>query len=334
MVKRVPGIIRHSAVHRYIGAETGNRLDGSDCVQGDACRRDQRAPRFQNDVRQGKVPLAADGAHFVAHIPDDGGIIHSAVVFRIGDAQPPAQIQLVRDKSGCLAYRCHEINHDAGGIHERVAVKYLRTDMAVETAQGDMRQSEGVARDVQRLPRLNRGAELGIHPSGRNCLMGVRVNAGRDAQENGLNPAGVRRQPFQCVQLFAVVRHEGADAHFQCVPDVPVGLVVPVKIYARRRESGAAGGVQLPAGHAVHAHAFLGGDAVHMRTAQRLGGVQRQSILPERLQGRLPVYPAHPAHGVLVHDIERRAVRLRQFKRIRPADGKVSCLIDRQVRVE
>ena len=93
-------------------------------------------------------------------------------------------------------------------------------------------------------------------------------------------------------------------------------------------------GVQLPAGHAVHAHAFLGGDAVHMRTAQRLGGVQRQSILPERLRSRLPVYPAHPAHGVLVHDIERRAVRLRQFKRIRPADGKVSCLIDRQVRVE
>ena len=164
--------------------------------------------------------------------------------------------------------------------------------------------------------------------------MGVGVDAGGNTKQDPLTDISLPGQLVQRMQFIGIICNKGANAHVQGVHNIPVSLIVPVEVNALCRESGMAGGVQLPAGHTVHTQAFLRRNAVHFGKAKGFGGVQGKGIRPEVGQRRLPIGAAHGTHSLLIHDIKGGAEGFGKVNRVCASDGQVAFLVHSEMVVQ
>ena len=195
--------------------------------------------------------------------------------------------------------------------------------MAVEAGQPDVRGLEGLLRDLEGLPRLDGDAELGVHPAGVHRLVGVGVDARRDAQKDVLGDAVFPGHAADAAQLLEIVHDEAGDARLDAHAYLPQGLGAAVEVEPVRGKARLERGVQLPGGDNVRADALIVRDAVDLLEAQGLAGHQGHAARGEVFFHRVGVAAHIPAQQGLVHDVEGRAELLRQGHGVHPGHGEV-----------
>lgn len=100
------------------------------------------------------------------------------IVFGIRDAEAAAQIQFGQRNAGFLPDLRHKIEHHFRRMDERLLVEDLRTDVAVQAAQGNPFGSGRRLHRAQRVPVLQRKAEFRVDLSGADEGVGMRLHAG------------------------------------------------------------------------------------------------------------------------------------------------------------
>ena len=166
-------------------------------------------------------------------------------------------------------------------------------------------------------------AELGIEHARRRLGVGVRIDAGRKAQEHGLARAAFPRQPVEQGQLVEVVHGHAAHAFVEGGGQLGGALVVAVEGEAVGGEAGGAGHGQLAAADHVHAQPLLRDDGGEGQAEPGLGRVEHGDVGPARAE-----FAAERACGFaeigLVEHVEGRAVLLRQRAQVAAAEGQPS----------
>ena len=99
--------------------------------------------------------------------------------------------------------------------------------------------------DLLGLSRLDGGAELAVHLAGGDGLVGVGVDARRQAQQHLLLDAPAASLGLNGLDLLHVVGHEVADVVVHAVDDVLVRLVVAVEVGVGQIVARLQGGVDL-----------------------------------------------------------------------------------------
>ena len=208
--------------------------------------------RLDDQARRGK-PI---GLERLVGGPHDGlrvlGRGRRVLVPGVGDGEAAAGAELLHlepllaegggERDDCLDCRCVGLQLEDGGAK-----------VEVEAHEAKMGRSKGPAHRLRRVSRGQRKSELAVQHAGCGVRVSVRVDAGRDAEENprGLAPGG--GQTLQAVQLRQVVDHNLPHAVVEGLRQLRLRLVVAVEVDGLRGECHALGYGQLPAGHHVHA---------------------------------------------------------------------------------
>ena len=140
----------------------------------------------------------------------------------------------------------------------------------------------------------------------------MRVDARGDAQQHLLAQRARGGLLGQGDQLVAVVHDEAAHAPVKRVGDVRVGLAVAVVVDLLRRKARGQSRADLAGGDRVDPQSLLGHDAVDLPEGGGLARIKRQRVLTEGVAEGRAVHPAVAADAILVHQIQRRAVGVRQ----------------------
>ena len=108
-------------------------------------------------------------------------------------AVPAADVELFRFIAQITLQKRHEADHDINGTLKHVLVEHLGTDVAVQAPQF---QAAAVQRETAKresLTGFDRPAEFDVDSSGVHCLVAVRIDAGRHAQQDLLSDAAAGR---------------------------------------------------------------------------------------------------------------------------------------------
>ena len=166
--------------------------------------------------------------------------------------------------------------------------------------------------DLLGLSRLDGGAELAVHLAGGDGLVGVGVDARRQAQQHLLLDAPAASLGLDGLDLLHVVGHEVADVVVHAVDDVLVRLVVAVEVGVGQIVARLQGGVDLAGGYHVDAHALLPHDLVDALEGVGLAGIQGTAGRAEMLLEGILIHAALMADIVFIQQIQRCAVLLSQ----------------------
>ena len=175
--------------------------------------------------------------------------------------------------------------------------------------------------DLLGLSRLDGGAELAVHLAGGDGLVGVGVDARRQAQQHLLAYTAAAGLCLDGLDLLHVVGHEVADVVVHAVDDVLVRLVVAVEVGVAQVVARLQRGVDLTGGHHIDAHALLPHDLVDALEGVGLAGIQGAAGRAEMLLEGILIHAALMADIVFIQQIQRCAVLLGQRHGILP--GKV-----------
>ena len=203
--------------------------------------------------------------------------------------------------------------------------------MAVEPPQIDGGEAQGVLQHLTGLAGLYGGAELAVHLAGGHSVIGVGVYARGEAQKQLLAYALFRGDGGDGVQLLPVVHHEVAHPQVHGEGYVPIGLVVALEEGSLHGEARLHGGVQLPGGHGVYAHALLFGYLVNALEGVGLAGVDGQRAGAEALPEGFHIHAHVLPQPHLIHQVERGGVLLRQFHRVVAPEKQASVFPYRQI---
>ena len=195
----------------------------------------------------------------------------------------------------------------------------------METHQRHVRQRARTLEQRFCLPGLNGCAELGVHLSGGDRFVGMRIDPRRQPQQDALLLAKRSGNEVDRIQLLVVIRHKVTDALLDRILNLRVGLVIAVEIGLFHRESRQRRRVDFPGGHNVDAHTLAAHDFVHPLEGRGLAGVQRPRIFAKVPAERAQIHAAVFADARFVHEIQRRTVLLRKLH------GIVTCKIQRAV---
>ena len=255
--------------------------------------------------------------------PGDVGLL---VRIHIAHAIAAAEVERLCRITELFFQFTHEGQHQVDGVLKDRLVEDHRAHMAVQTVECHVRHAQSGAHKVQRLAGADGDAELHIHASGVHRLIGMRVDAGGDAQQDLLPHAACSRLAVERFQFLIAVHHEAAHAMVEGIADIGVGLAVAMEPDQFRRESRLERGVDLAAGHAVDTHALLFHDAVHLFEGTGFACVKGQGALPEGCAEGVFIHAAVEADAVFVHEVEGRSAAFGQRR-----DGLV-CKEQRTVR--
>ena len=313
-VQAVAGIVRHAAVHDGIALIAGDALDAADRVDGHTRVRHDAPPRLHEEARQAQPVFGRPLFQIGGHLAQTGGNVDGRVALLIAHAVAAAQVQFVELQAQLVLDLAHKGEHDIDGALVDVLPEDHGAHVAVQARHLHMLHAQRGPHELHRLAGLHRDAELHVHRPGVHGLIGMGIDARRDAQEDLLPDTARGRFLLQRDQLVAVIHHKAAHALRQRVGDIRVGLAVAVVIDLLRREPRLQCRMDLPHGDAVHAQALLGHDAVHLLETGRLAGIERQRPVPEMRPEGLPVHAAVGADAALIHQIEGRAIASGQFR--------------------
>ena len=333
-VEAVARIVGHAAVGDDVALEARDPLDAADRVDGHARVGDDAAARLQQEAR---LRQGARGERFPqtdGHFADAGRDIRARVAVDVAHAVAAAEIQLLKGEAQLVTHLGHEVDHQIDRAQIHVLVEDHRADVAVQTGELQLRHAERGAYEFHGLAGLDRHAELHVHRAGVDSLVGVRVDARGDAQQDLLPQAARLGRLAQGDQLVTVVHDEAAHAAIERESDVPVRLAVAVVIDVLRREARRERRGDLAGGDRVDAEALLGHDAVHPLEGGGLARVERQRVRAEARAHGLAVHPAVLADAVLVHQIQRRAVAVRQITDRLPGKAQRSVRVSADIVTE
>ena len=228
-----------------------------------------------------------------------------------------------------IFHPAYEIKHYLRRSYKHVGIKYLRADVAVESAELYRVKPHSVNAELLRLSRLNSRAELRVDLSRRDRCVGVRIDTGRQTQKNALSHPARRRDPRNSVKLLNIINDEVADTVIHRVFNIRVGLVVTVEIGTLHRESRRHGSVYLARGNHVDAHTERLHYSVYFLVGCRLAGVERHSLLAEGFAHSLKIDPTVFSYFVAVGQIERSAVFFSQLDGVSARKGQMPRVVHR-----
>ena len=324
LVERIAGIVRHASVNDDVVLVARDALDAGDGIDRHAGVGDDAAPRFHQEEGECQTVFGAALLQVPRDAADAGGDVDVLVGVEIAHAVAAAHVQHLRHKAEAFMELRHEGGHHVDGILKDRLVKDLGAHVAVEPLDRERGQAEGILHKGVGLTGLHRDAELHVDGAGVDGLVGVRVDARRDAQQHLLNDLHARGLFSQLPQLVGVVHDEVPNALLQGVADVGVGLPVAVEKDLFRGEARREGGVNLTRRDGVDAHALLLRDAVHRAEGGGLPGIERERLFAEAVAEGPGVHAAVVTQALLVHQVERRAVLLRQRRHRMPGKLQTS----------
>ena len=190
-------------------------------------------------------------------------------------------------------------------------VEDLRADVAVQPEQAQrLGPGEDAARRLEGVPPGQRQPELLVLVGRRDELVGVRLDADGDADEDRRDDAELGRDRGDALDLVEGVDDDAAHAVVEGVADLGDALVVAVQADAVARDAGPLGHGELAAGAHVEVQALVVDPPRDLGAEERLAGVEhvgttRQAV--EHLGIRLLEIPCARTEVVLVDDVCRRA---------------------------
>ena len=191
----------------------------------------------------------------------------------------------------------------------------------MEPDEVDPGMSERLLHGRPGLAVLDREAELGIELAGRDEVVSIRLDAGRDAQL-GLDLAALRHRSQEELEFIGAVDHDrAARPHRQC--QLLGGFVVAEEVNSVGREAGPHGQVELTGGDDVEAEALLGDNPEEGGAGEGLGRVEhlaRPVHRTDELGRPLP-------YGVFVIDVERGAELPGEVDEVAPPDLHVAARV-------
>lgn len=200
---------------------------------------------------------------------------------------------------------------EAGGVED------LRADVRVDAYQFERVQAQHPAHRLGRVPAAQGETELLVLVRGGDELVGVRLDADRDADLHPLPPAQLLRGVRHPDDLLERVHHDPPHPGLDGLADLLRGLVVavqrdPVGRHPRGQRNG-----QFPAGAHVEVEPLLVQPAHHGAGQERLARVEDVGV---RAEGLAPGTAAGPEVG-LVQDVGGGAELLRETADVQSADG-------------
>ena len=266
--------------------------------------------------------------------PDVPRNVHHGVTLQVPHAKAAAQIQCLGHKAVGLAHRLGKVQQNIDRIAERLCLKDLGTDVAVEALNDQVLPAQRVGNEPRRLPRLDGHTELAVDASGVDGLQGMGVDARRHPQQHPLADAPHPGGLVQPGQLLVVVHDEAPHVAVQGIGNVLVGLVVPVEVELLRREPTGQGRVDLARRDHICPHPLLVQHGVEALKAQGLSGKQGVRALRHILPERLDIGPAVLPQLVLVQDVQGGAKFLGQGHGVQAAHGQVALFVHSQVIIQ
>ena len=206
--------------------------------------------------------------------------------------------------------------------------------MAVEAPEVDGRKPQGIAHHLLGLASLDGGAEFAVHLAGGYGLVGVGVDARRQAQEDFLADALLGGNAGDGVQLLPVVHHEVPNAIVHGEGNVPVGLVIGVKVRPLQGKAGFFRCVYFAGGDHVDTHALLPGNLIHALEAAGLAGIEGRGRSAEVLGKGAQVHAHILPNAHLIEEIEGCTVFLRQGHGVMAAEEEMAVGADGKVAAE
>src|SRR5690606_12839422 len=107
-VERGTDVVAHAAVHTYVGANAIDVLDGTDLVEREHGRPDQRPPGLDRQVRQGEAPCRTLLLHDLEHAGGEVAWRGRVVLCGVRDAKAAAEIELGHLDAELTAERVRE----------------------------------------------------------------------------------------------------------------------------------------------------------------------------------------------------------------------------------
>ena len=311
-VERIAGVVRHAPVDDDVVLVARDALDAGDGVDRHAGVGDDAAARLHQEEGQRETVCGAAQLQVLRNAADAGGDVDVLVGVEVAHAVAAAHVQHLRHIAEALVQFRHEGGHHVDRVLEDRLVEDFGTHMAVQSAHRERGQAERVLDKGIGLAGLHRDAELHVDGAGIDGLIGVRVDARRDAQQHLLHDVHARGLFGQLPQLVGIVHDEVPDTLFQGVADVSVGLSVAVEEDFFRGEARRERGMDLARRDGVDAHALLVHDPVHCPESSGLPGIERERALTKAVAEGLGIHAAVMAEPLLIHQVERRAILLRQ----------------------
>jgi hypothetical protein len=199
------------------------------------------------------------------------------------------------------------------GAPKRIELQELGADVHVDPSQAQALGRSDAIHDDRRVGE--REAELRVGLAGRDVVVGVAADVGRDADHHGLRPL---RQVLQRRELVGVVDDDRPHACLDSLLQLARGLGVAVQDDPLRRDPGAHRDRKLAAGGDVRADALLSQDADDRGAGERLG--REGEMDAGRLLGeRLAEAARAGAQVVLGDHVGRRADLARELDEVAPA---------------
>ena len=310
VVEHRPEVVGHAAVDGDPGRDVA--LDRLHRVQGDGRVGYQRPARLQQQ------PLV--GTEVIVHRADD------RIDVPLGRRRPlTGRVRRSESATEVVDAVVAERRDRSDRLSERLELEQLRADVEV---QPDELERRALPQAGDRGGCLgDREAELRVRLSGRDLLMRVARDAGRDPDQDLLAAAELARDPLEALELVERVEHDVAHTRLERLPQLACGLGVAVQIRAPRIEAAPQRQRELAPGGDVARESLLGERPVDGRARERLGGEQDVEVAVasgERIDERAGA----GAQVVLDHYVDGSPEFPRKLDRVAAAELEPSALVD------
>ena len=254
----------------------------------------------------------ARGGARVGHRPAPLGDRGRRLAFDVRDSEPAPDRQLIQSKR--VDERCERLD----GLLEELSDEHLRADVRVDPDQLDRFGRRGAVHRSVGITRRESEPELGVVLAGHDVLVGVRLDAGRDAQQHLRHPSVGDVHPLQAIEFIEAVNDDATDAGVAGHAQLVITLVVAMQDEPVGRDIGGQRHMQLSTTRYVDAHALFVDQPSHGRAEERLGRVSHS--VPE---GGDRLAAARPEVGLVV-DEHRRAIGRSQRVEVAPGDQQLA----------
>ena len=217
-------------------------LNGSDCINGNAFCSDHRTTGLNKYKRKLNIFLLC----FL--LDNNRNSLHifrkrlRGIRFKILNAESSAEVEFSDFISyGFFDFR-NKINHNLCSKFKRRNIKYLRTDMAVKSAEVNAVGFNRKLNCGHSFARLKSKAEFRINLTGSYKRMRMRIYTGFDSQHYLCNLTGFRSQRAQPFKLLHIIDNYSADIIVKSHCKLIISLIVAVETNTFRRETGLNGG--------------------------------------------------------------------------------------------
>ena len=331
LVQNIPRIVTHTAVNGNIGADVRDHLNAAYGVQCDAGRRCNGATRFNENKRPLYIMRCAEAVDYLCngfHIC----IIRQRIVFLgIANAKAAAQVQILCLIVQLMLQLFDEFHHDFCRSSKALCVQNLRTNVAVQAAQFQVRIRQRLLYCLICLTGFQRKSELAVNLAGADEIMGVRIYTRLDAEQNRGSQMLFSCQLIEVLHLIDIVYHNAANAIVQRHRQFFGSLVVAVEASLGYIKACLHSSVQLAAGNNIDSHMLALHNTVDFLAGKRLAGIAHQTLAVIVFLDTLLECAAVTANHIFVHDIQRRAILLCQSNRIYAANGQMAFGIGIQI---